>query len=195
MPTAYYNSLLQTIQPELGEIPQLQYDIQNAPPAMREISTKLFNVATVLTYHVVALTEELVRLNVLQRTRPAVAQAPQAPQPAQQTLSPFPAPPVISLPRLTSPSLASAASPGDVTPCDVPQVVITTSGTRVIPAAGSGLAPAVLPPHTPVNLAQVRAPLAPPPIPDGVSQVVLPRGGAMPPEVQVALAARQGETP
>jgi hypothetical protein len=195
MPTPYYDLLLKTMQLE-GEVAQLQYDVQNSPPAMKEIITKLFNVTATLLYHVVALTEELVRLNVLQRTPQAPAPAPQASPQARvvpQTLSPFPAPPAVSLPRLASPSAGAGAAPGDPAPCDVAQVVMTTTGTRVIPPAGTGAPPVVLPPHVPVNLAQVQG--APPPSPDGTPQGILPRGGALPPEVQAALDARQGAGP
>jgi hypothetical protein len=194
MPTPYYPSLIQTIQADTGEIAQLQYDIQNAPPAMREISTKLFNVLTKLTYHSVALTEELLRLNVLQRSQPAPARAAQAPaaQPVQQTVSPFPAPPLLSMPNMSSPSASAGNSPLDnIIPCDVAQVVITATGTRVIPPAGAAAAPVVLPPNTPVDLSRMQAPV-PPPAPSGATQVVLPPGGALPPDVQAALAARQG---
>jgi hypothetical protein len=193
MPTPYYTMLLRTLQPE-GEIPQLQYDIQNSPPAMKDITTKLFNLVTTLTYHCVALTEELLRLNVLRRTPASPAQSPQAsPQArvAPQTLSPFPAPPTISLPHQTSPSAVPGAAPSDFAPCDVAQVVMTPQGSRVIPPAGSGAAPVVLPPHVPVNLAPVQAPPAPTPAVDGSAQVVLPRGGSLPPEVQAALDSRQ----
>jgi hypothetical protein len=196
MPTPYYKNLLQTLQTG-GEISQLQYDIQNAPPAMKVISTNLFNVATCLLYHCVALTEELVRLNVLQRAQPAPPQVAPTPatQPARQTISPFPPTPTISLPQLSTPSLSSNTSPGDLTPCDVPQVVITPTGTRVIPPAGAGSAPVMLPPNAPVNLEQVQGRAVPPPATDGPAQVTLPRGGALPPDVQTALDARQGGTP
>ena len=69
MPTPYYDELLRTLHPN-GDLTQLPYDVQNAPPAMREITTKMFNVVSALLYHNVALTEELVRLNVLQRQSP-----------------------------------------------------------------------------------------------------------------------------
>ena len=196
MPTPYYNRLLQTLTPE-GEIAQLTYDIQNAPPAMSAITNKLFNLVAILAYHNVALTEELLRLHVLQRAQPKPTQATRTPatQPTPQTLSPFPAPPSIQLPFLTAPPVASSSAPGEPAPSDVPNVVITSGGTKVIPAAGSGAAPVVLPPNTPVDLARLQASPVPPPAPDGSEQVVLPPGGAMPPEVQAALAARQGGTP
>jgi hypothetical protein len=198
MPTQYYNRLLQTLIPE-GEIAQLQYDIQNAPPAMSSIANKLFNAVTILVYHNVALTEELLRLNVLQRIPPKPAQAARATAPATlptpQTLSPFPSPPSIPLPFLTVPPAASGSAPGEPAPCDVAQVVITTAGTKVIPPAGTGAAPVVLPPNTPVDLTKMQGQPTLPPAPDGSPQVVLPPGGVMSPEVQAALNTRQGGTP
>jgi hypothetical protein len=194
MPTPYYDLLLKTLQAE-GEISQLQYDIQNSPPAMKEITTKLFNVVTLNLYHTVALTEELVRLNVLRRAEqvpvPAPQAAPQQSRAVQQTLSPFPSPPTISLPRLATPSTGAGISPTEITPCDVPQVVITAGGTRVIPPVGTGATPVVLPPNTPVNLEHMQVAPAPTPVANG-ADVVLPRGGALPAEVQSALNARQG---
>ncbi len=192
MPTPYYQQLLQDLSPD-GAITQLVYDVQNAPPAMREITTKLFNVVTNLLYHNAALTEELVRLNVLQRQQatPLVAPAP-TPQAAPATVPRQTALPMLSLPRLGSPASGPSAAPNEITPCDVAQVVITAQGTKVIPPVGTGAAPVTLPPNTPVSLEQV---VMPPPAPDGVNQVVLPRGGALPPEVQAALNNRQGSAP
>ena len=188
MPTPYYDELLRTLHPN-GDLTQLPYDVQNAPPAMREITTKMFNVVSALLYHNVALTEELVRLNVLQRQSPT----PLPVAPVTQTVPTYlPTLPTLSMPRLSSPTSMPGGAPGDVTPCDVPQVVITAQGTRVIPPAGTTATPVVLPPNTPVDLTRVQAAPAPPPAPDGVAQVVLPRGGALPAEVQSALAARQG---
>ena len=197
MPTPYYDNLVSLIQ-ENGEVTQLLYDMQNASTALalQEVTKRLFNVTTHLLYHSVALTEELVRLRVLQRlstsrSPAAVAPAP-APVPAPAFPS-YPAPPTIPLPNLAPP--ASSTSMGDLTPCDVAQVVITPTGTRVIPPAGTGAAPVVLPPNTPVRLDQVQGRPVPPPAPPGVSQVVLPQGGALPPEMQAALDSRQGQAP
>lgn len=189
MPTAYYAHLLKNLQ-EGGEVSQLLHDIQNAPPAMKMISTNMFNTLANVVYHVVALTEELVRLNVLQRLPPAAPVA--RPQASQHVTSPFPPAPTLTLPHLATPAVAAAGIPADVTPCDVAQVVITREGTRLIPPAGSGAPPVTLPPNTPVNLAPVQSQVTPPPPQDGATQVILPRGGALPPEVQAALNERQG---
>jgi hypothetical protein len=191
MATQYYDALIKTLLSE-GEVSQLQYDIHNAPPAMREISTKLFNVTTTLLYHCVALTEELMRLNVLQRVQPPAPPSTRAQAPQATQLTSFPAPPTLSLPRLAPPSAAAGAAPGDLTPCDVAQVVITAQGTKVIPPAGTRTAPVFVPPNTPVDLAQIQNASLPPPAPEGVNQVVLPRGGELSPEVQAALNSRQG---
>ena len=69
MPNPYYPSLIQVCQPG-GELDQLQHDVENASTALaqRETNQRMFNVVANLLYHVVSLTEELIRLRVLLRS-------------------------------------------------------------------------------------------------------------------------------
>ena len=193
MPTPYYQSLIQLVQPG-GELEQLQHDVENASTALaqRETNQRMFNLNANLIYHCISLTEELIRLRVLQRGQQA-APTPTpviAPAPAAPAYYTFPAPPSIAMLRPSAPS-ASAGLPGtsEISPTDVPQVVITPSGTKVIPPAGSGAAAVVVPPNTPVRLDQVGGPPAPAAPPPGI---VVPQGGIVTPELAAALASRQG---
>lgn len=189
MPTPYYQQLVQLVQPG-GELEQLQYDVAYASTALaqRETNQRMFNMNANLIYHCIALTEELVRHGVLPRGQQAAPPPapPLAPAPAVPAHSPFPSPPSISM-RLPSGPSTYAGAPGtnEISPTDVPQVVITPDGTRVIPPAGSSASPVVVPPNTPVRLDQM-APASPPP------GAVLPQGGIVTPELAAALASRQG---
>lgn len=189
MPTPYYQQLIQLVQPG-GELEQLQHNVENASTALaqRETNQRMFNLNANLIYHCIALTEELVRRGILPRGQQAVpAPAPvPAPPPAAPAYSPFPAPPSIAMLRPSAPS-APSGFPGtnEISATDVPQVVITPSGTKVIPPAGSGAAPVVVPPNTPVRLDQL-TPASPP------LGAVLPQGGVMTPELEAALGTRQG---
>ena len=188
MPTPYHQQLIQLVQPG-GELDQLQHDVENASTALaqRETNQRMYNVTSLLLYHCVFLTEELIRAKIVPQHQPTVptpSLAP-APAPAARAYPAFPAPPSIAMLR----PAPSQGVPGnnEITPSDVPQVVITPEGTRVIPPAGSGAAAVVLPPNTPVHLDQVGAtPANPPP------GIVVPQGGIVTPELAAALASRQG---
>lgn len=191
MPTPYYQQLIELVQAG-GELEQLQHDVENASTALaqRETNQRMFNLTANLIYHCVSLTEELVRRGVLQRSQPATpAPAPApvlAPVAAAPAYAAFPSPPAIAMLRPSAP--ASLPGTNEITPSDVPQVVITPGGTRVIPPAGSGVAPVVAPPYTPVRLDQVSgSPLAAPP-----PGIVVPQGGIVTPELAAALSSRQG---
>jgi hypothetical protein len=198
MNTEYLNQLLQMAR-EGGEIEQLQYDLQNASTtlALQDAMKRLFNVVTLLTYHI--LHEAISR----QVSAPRQAPVEQIPAPApvqpQQCLQPqlnmhsnfglpgLPArPPTISQPALSTPS--SNGMPG-IPPSDVVNVVLTPQGTQVIPPVGAG-APVSLPVNTPVRLNHVMGQPELPPASPGVAQVVVPQGGALTPEVEAALSAR-----
>ena len=77
----------------------------------------------------------------------------------------------------------------NLTPSNVAEVYVTNQGTKVIPPGGSGPT-VVLPPGAAVDLTATTGRPVPPPAPPGVSQVVLPPGGGMTPEVAAALAGR-----
>lgn len=188
MPNPYYVSLAQLVQPG-GDLEQLQHDVENASTALaqRETNQRMFNLVATLLYHNIVLTEELVKQGILKRNRPA-SPAPTpvaAPAPAAPSYPSFPLPPSISLPRLSAP--AGLPGTNEISPSDVPQVVITPGGTKVIPPVGSSTAPVVLPPNTHVHLDQVGGPPSPPP------GVVIPQGGIVPPELAAALASRGNE--
>ena len=163
MNTQHLNYLIQLVREEL---PSLQHDIQNGSNALalRPSVERLFNIVSHLVHN--EIEEGFPSGNL-----PADLLVP---------------PPIITQPTLSPPQ---APEIPDITASDVPQVVVTPTGTRVIPPRGTG--PAVmLPPGVAVDLTHLPSRPEPPAAPPGVAQVVLPPGGALSPEAAAALAAR-----
>ena len=170
MSTQYVNDLVKFAREEL---PALHHDMQNASTqyTLWSACQRLFNIVSVLLHH--AILEAYEKL------------------PAGAALPP---PPII-----TQPDLAPAQTPGlpgvpDIAPAGVAQVVITPSGTRVIPPGGAGPS-VVLPPGSAVDLASMTGKPELPPAAPGVAQVVLPPGGAMPAAVADAIASHPAPPP
>jgi hypothetical protein len=173
------------------ELPQLQYDMQNASTqnALWLVCQKTFNILQYVLHH--AIVEAY-------QSQPEAATASQpapAPAPAMSTIPPaFSSGPTLpsvgSLPPpnpITQPGLAPSQAPGfpDVAASGVAEVVITPQGTRVIPPVGGQAV--TLPPGSAVDLTGIGHPPVPPPAPPGVAQVVLPPGGAMTAETAAAM--------
>jgi len=192
--------------PELVKIAQdemlsLQYDIQNASTTftLQAATQRLFNIVSYLLHD--AILDAYSRMPQMSAIPAAPAQAQQAPIPEGAAHVPvmyagmLPPPPIVTQPTPASMN-AAPSIPGvqDIAPSNVASVMITPQGTRVIPASGAG--PAVtLPPGSAVDLATMTGRPDLPPAPPGVAQVVLPPGGALPPEVASALAARSAPIP
>jgi len=195
------------------EIPALEYDIQNAstPLALRPSVEKMFSILRTMLYQLI----ELAYSPSSQPTAPATAAAsPIAPAPAPKPIAPAvpvsrpvaqPARPATSSDALLSslPPLPSSSPsvpqghptiPGAPEPqAGVTNVTITPQGTHVVAPTG---ARSQLPPGVPVDLTASTG--APPELPEaepGVTQVILPPGGGMSPEVAQALAARSTDVP
>ena len=170
MSTQYVNDLVKFAREEL---PALHHDMLNASTqyTLWSATQRLFNIVSVLLHHAI--------LEAYEKLPPGVT---------------IPPPPMI-----TQPEPAPAQMPGipgvpDIAPAGVAQVVITPTGTRVIPAGGTGPS-VVLPPGSAVDLATMTGKPDLPPAAPGVAQVVLPPGGAMPTEVAAAIASHPAPPP
>jgi len=194
-----------------NEMPSLQYEIEHAsnPLSMMFAAGKLCQHVTYILHHVI--------LDYYQRCGTAAPQPPQrvaapaAPPPparpqdhvcapvlvASQLAPARPAPPPATSSLPVAPAPPPVASPSPM--ADVPitpgvtNVTITPQGTTVTTPGG---AQSRLPPGAPVPLELATdVPAVPPPAPEGYAQVVLPRGGSMPPDLAAALAARSSAEP
>jgi hypothetical protein len=179
MSTQYVNDLVKFAREEL---PALHHDMQNASTqyTLWSACQRLFNIVSVLLHH-----------NILEAYEKL---PPGATLPATPTAIPPP-------PMIVQPEVAPAMIPGlpgsgipDIAPAGVAQVVITPTGTRVIPAGGTGPS-VVLPPGSAVDLATMTGKPDLPPAAPGVAQVVLPPGGAMPAAVADAIAGHPAPPP
>jgi hypothetical protein len=207
----YLQLLIQIAQ----EMPGLQYDIEHAstPLAMMPLMGKLCQNVTLILHHVIIDSVERGGAVVQRPAAAPAAPAPQAapppprhtvpvPTPIAQSLPPhLPPQRPVSLPYLPPPvPLASPALPAPPSVvADIPaapgtvNVVITPQGTSVTTPQG---VQSRLPPGAPVPLELAAdLPAEPPPAPDGTVQVILPRGGAMPPDVLAALSSRSTDAP
>ena len=170
MSTQYVNDLVRFAREEL---PALHHDMQNASTqyTLWSATQRLFNIVAVMLHHTI--------LEAYEKLPPGTA----------ISTSPITIPPP---PMITQPELAPTQMPGlpglpDIAPTGVAQVVITPSGTRVIPAGGAGPS-VVLPPGSAVDLASMTGKPELPTAAPGVAQVVLPAGGTMPAEVAAAIS-------
>ena len=196
MSTPYFQQLVNLAQVG-GELSSIQYDLQQASTslALQDVVKRLFNVVSVTLYHVIhdtaarmpELKSPQPQAEPVQAPAPAPGLAPQSPMHSSFGLPNLGAPPSISHANLAPPASASGM-PG-IAPSDVATVVITPQGTQVIPPAGAGT-PITLPPNVAVDLTHMSGKPELPPAPPGVAQVVLPQGGALPPDVATALASR-----
>ena len=162
------------------ELPQLQHDMQNASTqnTLWKSTQQLFNIVSYLLHHAI-----VDAYNNMPAGNPEPAAVPAA-SPAPTPIAPAPVIPIGALPfppTITQPGLAPPQTPGmpDIAPSGV---------TEVIPAGGAGPA-VVLPPNVAVDATHLGKP-EPPAAPPGVAQVILPQGGALPPDVAAALASR-----
>ncbi|HVP24128.1 MAG TPA: hypothetical protein VMS77_09490 [Conexivisphaerales archaeon] len=207
-----------------NEMPALQYEIEHAsnPLSMMFAAGKLCQHVTYILHHVIHDYYQRCGATALQPPqRVAAPAAPPPPAPparpkdhvcapvlvAPQLAPARPAPPPattsmpIALPYLPPP-VAPPAPPTVASPspmADVPitpgvtNVIITPNGTMVTTPGGTQ---SRLPPGAPVTLEIASdVPAVPPPAPEGYAQVVLPRGGSMPPDLAAALAARSNDEP
>jgi hypothetical protein len=204
MTQAYIRELVHIAQTEL---PQLQYDLQNASTHMtlQAACQRLFNIVTYVVYHQITSASEQgnVAASQMPPSRPAPPPAPPAPAPQMApqmapafhpmvpTAAPLPPPPMIHQPA-TMPSAALSDAQGANIQPGVTNVIITAQGTRVLNPNGGTT---VLPPGEAVDLAAATGRPIPPPAPPGVAQVVLPPGGGLTPDVLAALSSRQGTPP
>lgn len=185
MPTnsPYLSSLIRIVNEEM---PQLAYDIENrgsAVFAQQEIVRQIHKILLYMLHH-------------------QILDAGGSPEPVQQTLTPAFVPPAFrrpvsqGLPSLTG--APAARSPEELMmpgPSQVTEIIVTPTGTRVIPPAGSGPGISV-PPGAPVdatfggqNGQRIESQLPPPPSlnADGTLDVVVVP--TMTPETKAALAA------
>jgi hypothetical protein len=188
------------------DMPSLQYDIQNASTQFTLLAgvQRLFNVVAYLLHHTIEDAYANMGAPIV-ATRPTAAPQAPAPQAPQAPQAPIPAAshvPVMyagMLPRpqlIAQPNPIATPTPGmpSMAPSGVANVMITPQGTQVIPPAGAG--PAInLPPGSSVDLAAMTGRPELPPAAPGVTQIVLPPGGALSPGVAAAIAARSPAPP
>ncbi len=173
------------------ELPQLQYDMQNASTqnALWLVCQKTFNILQYMLHHAI-----MEAYQGAQPGTPTAQPAQPAPAPAMSAIPPafssgptLPSVGMLPPPNpITQPGLAATQAPGipDIAASGVAEVVITPQGTRVIPPVGGQAV--TLPPGSSVDLVGMGRPV-PPPAPPGVAQVVLPPGGVLTPEAAAAL--------
>lgn len=173
------------------DVPILQNDVLSAtgPFQLREICMKLIKIVGYLLQDRILDAYDAMpsSIPVIAPVVPPVVPPPQLPRAEVATLPRLP-----PLPDVAQP--ARAAAPASNLPGDVPiqpgitNAFITPQGTTVV--APSGVR-SVLPPGEAVPL-EVSAAVPPelPEAPNGVANVVLPRGGEMSPETAAALSDR-----
>lgn len=199
MNSPYKAELLRLAQEEL---PFLQADMQNASThySLQECCQRLFNITANIIYCI--LTDEA---EAPAQTRPQVAaqrpvRAPQA-APRQAVRAPvapsstprLPPPPFISQPNPAVSQVGIPDAQGATIQPGVTNVIIGQQGTTVISPTG---AQTVLPPGEAVDLAaSMGIDPEPPMAPEGVDNIILPKGGGFTPDVMAALANRTGAPP
>lgn len=199
MTSPYKAELLRLAQEEL---PFLQADMQNASTlyALQACCQRLFNVTANIIYCI--LTDEV---ETPAQAKPQVAaqrpvRAPQA-APRQVVRAPvapsstsrLPPPPFISQPNPVATQVGIPDAQGATVQPGVTNVIIGQQGTTVIAPSG---AQTVLPPGEAVDLAaSMGTDPEPPMAPEGVENIILPKGGGFTPDVMAALANRTGMPP
>jgi len=184
MSIPYLRELIQIAQEEL---PSLQYDIQNASTLFTQ-QAALQRMHNIMTY--------LVHSRILEAYQQAGIPVP-PPQAAQQPppVAPPVARPPAGVPGMRLPPIGPSAAP-QPTGQMVTEVIVTPTGSKVMTPGG---APMAFPPGAHIETAPYMPPVgpaghipyvppAPSPQPTGpVTEIVLPQGGGLTPEVAAAL--------
>ena len=169
------------------EMPNLEYDVANAvtPLSIRETNRKMFAILGQILHH--AIHDALSRLPTVVQQAPRPAPAP-IPAPAPRPLTSADAlglPPPPSVIPVIVPSQGSPVPgiPDAPVQAGVANVFITTQGTSVIGPGGRRM---TIPPNevqVPLEATAEVAPVPPPAPEGGISVVLPPGGGSLPPEL------------
>lgn len=169
------------------EMPSLEYDVQNAvtPLSQQPVMVKLLAILGQVLHH--SIHDALSRLPTVvpQAPRPApvpVAAPPRAPVSMADSLG-LPPPPSV-IPLVIPPQGAQVLRiPDAPVQAGVANVFITTQGTSVIGPGGRRM---TLPPNetqVPLEATAEIVPVPPPAPEGGISVILPPGGGALPPEL------------